>query len=161
MRAGMPVSSLGSSIGTSLESAVASCSGASFARVAGKTAQYMGKPISFVLAAGVVVGWAAVGPIFHYSDTWQLVINTGTTIVTFLMVFLIQNTQNRDTLALQLKLDELILATKEARNVLAGVEELPQEELEAVKEQVAKRARNAPPQGKAPAKSNGAARRRH
>jgi low affinity Fe/Cu permease len=87
-------------------------------------------------AAAIIFIWAITGPIFGYSDTWQLVINTGTTIVTFLMVFLIQATQNRDTLALQLKLDELILATKNARNGLAGIEEAPDHIIEATKQQM-------------------------
>ena len=87
----------------------------------------------------MVVSWAILGPMFHYSDTWQLVINTGTTIVTFLMVFLIQSTQNRDTAALQLKLDELIVATQAAHNTLAGIEEASEEELRAAKEDVRKR----------------------
>jgi low affinity Fe/Cu permease len=83
-----------------------------------------------MIAASVVLVWAISGPIFKYSDTWQLVINTGTTIVTFLMVFLIQATQNRDTMALHLKLDELIVATKEARNQFAGLEDASEKELE-------------------------------
>ena len=87
------------------------------------TARLSGKPVTFLGSVAVVVLWAVTGPIFGYSDTWQLVINTGTTIITFLMVFLIQATQNRDTAALQLKLDELIIATKDARNEVAGIEE--------------------------------------
>jgi low affinity Fe/Cu permease len=145
MRAGMPVSSLGSP--------QASSSTSGFTRLAGRTAYYTGKPVTFILAMVVVIAWAVMGPIFHFSDTWQLVINTGTTIVTFLMVFLIQNTQNRDTLALQLKLDELIIATKAARNSIAGVEDLGQEELEMVKDAVVASAQ------KRPAKKNGARRR--
>ena len=86
----------------------------------------------FCVAVAVVLVWIVTGPIFHYSDTWQLVINTGTTIVTFLMVFLIQNTQNRDTMALQLKLSELVLAMKGAQNKFAAVEDLSDEELAAV-----------------------------
>jgi low affinity Fe/Cu permease len=82
------------------------------------------------------VVWAATGPIFHYSDTWQLIINTGTTIVTFLMVFLIQNTQNRDGAALQAKLDELIRATQEARNELVAIERQPETKVEEVREEI-------------------------
>jgi low affinity Fe/Cu permease len=89
--------------------------GALFARVAGRVAEWTGSSWAFCLAALVIVVWAVTGPVFHFSDTWQLVINTGTTIVTFLMVFLIQNTQNRDTRALHLKLDELLRALPEAR----------------------------------------------
>jgi len=105
-----------------------------FARAANATARAAGRPYTFLLCVLVVVVWAVSGPIFHYSDTWQLVINTGTTIVTFLMVFLIQNTQNRDGAALQAKLDELIRVTKEARNDLVGVEKKPEEELESLRE---------------------------
>ena len=107
-----------------------------FGTFANKTAQLTGKPATFLLATLVVAVWAATGPIFRYSDTWQLVINTGTTIVTFLMVFLIQATQNRDTLALQIKLDELILATKNARNELAAIEEESEEILESAKKDI-------------------------
>jgi low affinity Fe/Cu permease len=110
--------------------------GNGFSKFANATARLSGKPITFVLATLTVILWAATGPYFHYSDTWQLVINTGTTIITFLMVFLIQNTQNRDTMALQLKLDELIRATEGARNELVGVEEAPEEEIEKRKEDV-------------------------
>jgi low affinity Fe/Cu permease len=103
----------------------------SFAR---KTSMFCGKPIVFLGAVLIVVVWAATGPIFHYSDTWQLVINTGTTIVTFLMVFLIQNTQNRDSLAVQVKLADLIIAVEGAHNKLANCEELSEEELEKLHE---------------------------
>ena len=89
--------------------------------------------------------WGVSGPFFHYSDTWQLVINTGTTIVTFLMVFLIQATQNRDTAAIQLKLDELIMATRKARDQIAAAEDLSDEELESLKKQVKVRKANAEP----------------
>jgi low affinity Fe/Cu permease len=101
-----------------------------FERFARATAVAMGRPASFMAAAGIVVLWAAAGPLFHYSDTWQLAINTGTTIVTFLMVFLIQQSQNRDTLALQVKLAELIIAVKGAHNAVATAETLSEKELQ-------------------------------
>jgi len=106
-----------------------------FRQVATRTAHGVGSPWAFVIAASVVVGWATSGPIFHYSDTWQLVINTSTTIVTFLMVFLIQNTQNRDSHALHLKLDELIRASSKARNHLLEAEDLTDEELAELQEE--------------------------
>jgi len=95
---------------------------------------FCGKPVVFLAAVLIVVVWAATGPIFRYSDTWQLVINTGTTIVTFLMVFLIQNTQNRDALAVQVKLADLIIAVEGAHNKLANCEEMSEDELETLHE---------------------------
>jgi low affinity Fe/Cu permease len=103
--------------------------GAWFSQFAQKTALWTGHPMAFLLAVLVIAVWIVTGPLFHYSDTWQLVINTSTTIVTFLMVFLIQNTQNRDMLAVQLKLSELVLAMKGAKNKYASIEDLTDEEL--------------------------------
>jgi low affinity Fe/Cu permease len=105
-----------------------------FTRFAKWTARATGRPTTFVLAATIVVVWGVTGPLFKFSDTWQLVINTGTTIVTFLMVFLIQNTQNRDTEALQVKLDELIRVTKGAHLVLLDLEELDDTQLDRIHE---------------------------
>jgi low affinity Fe/Cu permease len=110
-----------------------------FTRFAKKTAQLSGRPAAFALAAAIIVAWGILGPVFGFSDTWQLVINTGTTIVTFLMVFLIQNTQNRDTAAIQVKLDELIRVTR-GHNALMDLEELEEEDLEAFRAKYAKMA---------------------
>lgn len=119
-----------------------------FTRFAKATARVSGRPATFALAVVVILVWAVTGPVFGFSDTWQLIINTGTTIVTFLMVFLIQNTQNRDTEALQVKLDELIRVTQGAHNELIGLEEGGEEDLARLREQYAKLA--------AAAKSNAA-----
>jgi low affinity Fe/Cu permease len=101
----------------------------SFAR---RASGFVGSPWAFAASIALVIGWAALGPVYHYSDTWQLVINTGTTIVTFLMVFLMQNTQNRDSKAIQLKLDELLRGVKGARTGLVRLETLTEEELVAL-----------------------------
>ena len=106
-----------------------------FRKFAHRSSQFAGSPWVFLLACVIVAGWAATGPMFHYSDTWQLVINTSTTIVTFLMVFLIQSTQNRDTRAVHLKLDELIRALKGARNKLVNLEEMSDEELDRLQDE--------------------------
>jgi low affinity Fe/Cu permease len=112
-----------------------------FARFAKSIAFTTGRPTTFVLAAVLIMGWAVTGPMFDFSDTWQLVINTGTTIVTFLMVFLIQNTQNRDSQALHMKLDELIRAVSGARNCLIDLDELTDEELTRIQNHYAKLAK--------------------
>jgi low affinity Fe/Cu permease len=115
-----------------------------FTRFAKWTARRTGRPATFALAVAVILGWAVTGPVFGYSDTWQLIINTGTTIVTFLMVFLIQNTQNRDAEAIQVKLDELIRASAEAHNALLDLEELEEEDLDRIRadyERMAEQAR--------------------
>jgi low affinity Fe/Cu permease len=114
-----------------------------FTRLTKWTAHVTGRPITFVLAASVILAWALTGPIFAFSDTWQLVINTGTTIVTFLMVFLIQSTQNRDGEAVQVKLDEIIRAIGNAKNELLDLEELEEEDLNSIRDTYRELARTA------------------
>lgn len=106
-----------------------------FARFSRQIAAITGRPKTFFLAFVVILVWAVTGPFFGFSDTWQLVINTGTTIVTFLMVFLIQNTQNRDTEALQIKLDEIIRSLRGARNEVLDLEEMDEKQLNAIREE--------------------------
>ena len=105
-----------------------------FEQIASKVAAATGRPIAFILAVSTIIVWGVSGPLFNWSDTWQLVINTGTTIVTFLMVFLIQNAQNRDGCAIQAKLDELIRAVGHARNEFIGIEHLSETELNAIRQ---------------------------
>jgi low affinity Fe/Cu permease len=114
-----------------------------FGRFAKGSARAAGSPVTFALAGLIILAWGLTGPVFHYSDTWQLVINTATTIVTFLMVFLIQNTQNRDALAMHIKLDELIRAVQGARNRMVDLEDLSVEELDALKTRFASLAQQA------------------
>lgn len=115
-----------------------------FARLANEVAHITGRPTTFIVCLAVIVIWGISGPFFRYSDTWQLIINTGTTIVTFLMVFLIQNTQNREGIALQAKLDELIRVTRQARHDLVAAEQLPEEEVVEIKEEVERLSRQDP-----------------
>ena len=112
-----------------------------FSRAASTVSSAAGKPATFALAVASIVAWGATGPLFHYSDTWQLVINTGTTIVTFLMVFLIQNSQNRDGAAMQAKLDELLRAVDQAREQFIGIEHLTDTQIELVRTALEKHAK--------------------
>lgn len=117
---------------------------AGYSSIAKRVSRWTGKPMTFLLALGIILLWIVTGPIFGFSDTWQLVINTGTTIVTFLMVFLIQNTQNRDTAAIQTKLDELIRVSADAHNALLDLEELDEQDIARIREpyeDLAKKAR--------------------
>ena len=103
-----------------------------FTRIAGGIAGFAGQPLAFILASLLIIAWGVAGPVFHYSDTWQLVVNTATTIVTFLMVFLIQNSQNRDAAAMQAKLDELIRAFSDARGQFIGIEHLTDRQIQEI-----------------------------
>lgn len=109
-----------------------------FRRFAAVTSRYMGSSLAFSLAVALVIAWAAAGPIYQYSDSWELVINTATTIITFLMVFLIQNTQNRDAMAIHLKLDELLRALEGARTSLVDLENLSDDEMRVLKAEFAR-----------------------
>lgn len=114
-----------------------------FTRLSQATARWAGKPITFVTAVGIILAWGISGPFFGFNDTWQLVINTSTTIVTFLMVFIIQNSQNRDTAAMQIKLDELIVRLEGAREELMDLEELDEDKIEQIRREFEKRAEKA------------------
>jgi len=113
-----------------------------FAAIASATAHQAGRSTTFLFAVFIIIAWAVTGPIFHFSDTWQLIINTGTTIVTFLMVFIIQNTQNRDGAAIQAKLDELVRVSA-AQNTLIGIEHLTEDEISEIREKSLARAKKA------------------
>ena len=121
-----------------------------FVRFAQAASKLTGRPITFIAAVAIIVVWAVTGPLFGYSDTWQLVINTGTTIITFLMVFVIQNTQNRDTAAMHIKIDELIRVSGKARNILLDLEELDDKTLETLRTDYEGLARKAKSRAKAP-----------
>jgi low affinity Fe/Cu permease len=116
-----------------------------FTRIATGISIAAGQPVTFLIAFGVIVVWAVTGPVFHFSDTWQLIINTGTTIVTFLMVFLIQNAQNRDASAMQAKLDELLRAVGKARDQFIGVEHLTEREIEMIRRALEREAKDPSP----------------
>ncbi len=107
-----------------------------FTRVSARIASWVGQPLAFVVAFLFIVVWGATGPVFGYSDTWQLIVNTSTTIITFLMVFLIQNAQNRDAAAMQAKLDEIIRVMDGARNDFIGIEHLTESQLESIRKQI-------------------------
>lgn len=117
-----------------------------FTWIAARISAFAGQPAAFILAIAVIVVWGVTGPVFHYSDTWQLVVNTGTTIVTFLMVFLIQNAQNRDAAAMQAKLDELIRASDTASNSFIGVEHRTDKEIEKIRAELEAESRGAAPE---------------
>jgi low affinity Fe/Cu permease len=119
-----------------------------FNAFATKTSTAAGQPMTFVTAALVILVWAVTGPVFHYSDTWQLIINTGTTIVTFLMVFLIQNSQNRDGAAMQAKLDELLRAVDKARESFIGIEHLSDHQIELLRNALERKAKQLKEEGK-------------
>jgi low affinity Fe/Cu permease len=129
--------------GLSLNSGTAQRNDTLFGRFARAVAAICGKPGTFLLMVSLIVLWAVSGPLFGFSETWQLVVNTGTTIITFLMVFVIQNTQNKDTEAMQLKLDALIYAEKRAHNAMIDLEELSEEELDSIKQMFLKKAEEA------------------
>jgi low affinity Fe/Cu permease len=126
-----------------------------FTHFAKWTARLAGKPVTFLAAVTIIVVWGITGPIFGFSDTWQLIVNTGTTIITFLMVFLIQNTQNRDSEAMQVKLDELIRVVKGAETALLDLEELEDEELDRIRDDYQKIAEEARGELRKPRKKDG------
>jgi len=124
-----------------------------FAQFTQEVSRFTGRPITFILAVATIVVWGITGPLFGYSDTWQLVINTATTIITFLMVFVIQNTQNRDTASLHIKIDELIRVTQKARNVLLDLEEVDDKTLETLRADYGRLARKAKSRAEAPVRA--------
>ena len=126
-----------------------------FTKIAARIASWAGQPLAFVVAVLAIVIWGASGPLFGFSDTWQLVVNTSTTIVTFLMVFLIQNAQNRDAAAMQAKLDEIIRAIEGARNDFIGIEHLTENDLEKIRKQIEDECREGGIEGKTGDKSVG------
>lgn len=107
-----------------------------FTKIASRIAAFAGQPVAFIIALALMILWGATGPVFHYSDTWQLVVNTSTTIVTFLMVFLIQNSQNRDGAAIQAKLDEIIRAMTDARSQFIGIEHHTDKEIQEIRKEL-------------------------
>ena len=115
-----------------------------FTRIASRIAAFAGQPVAFILALAMIVLWGVLGPIFHYSDTWQLVVNTATTIVTFLMVFLIQNSQNRDGAAMQAKLDELIRSIEDARGQFIGIEHQTDTEIQEIRKSLEEECEESP-----------------
>lgn len=117
-----------------------------FTRIAGRVAAFAGQPLAFIVAVALIVIWGVTGPLFHYSDTWQLVVNTATTIVTFMMVFLIQNSQNRDAAAMQAKLDEIIRSVEGARNRFIGVEHRTDNEIRAIRAELERECREDEPE---------------
>ena len=119
-----------------------------FTRIAAWIATAAGQPLTFIAACMIIIIWAVTGPIFHFSDTWQLVVNTGTTIITFLMVFLIQNSQNRDAAAMQAKLDELLRAVDKAREKFIGIEHLTDQQIELIRSALERYAKDSNDKGK-------------
>ncbi len=132
-----------------------------FTRIAGRIAALAGQPLAFIVALALILLWGTTGPVFHYSDTWQLVVNTATTVVTFLMVFLIQNSQNRDSAAMQAKLDELLRAVEAARVQFIGIEHKTDREIEAIRAALEQECADADERSRAAVSSVGRLRERY